>query len=110
MFATGEYDCLIFSQKLSSGEYFCVYVAGDNNVVGLIHTNLDSSDILDAHMTDEDVVDAIVYDMMEEMERKNAKIWDDSDYSSREEHILTLLRDISLRWGVVCLLPENMTA
>ena len=37
-------------------------------------------------MTDADVFDTMVDDILEAMERKNGKIYDNSDYICEEEH------------------------
>ena len=86
MSATTEYDHLIFPQKLSSGNYLCVYSGGHNNVVGLICTYTYNEDTPEDYMKNEDMVDTMVDDIMEEMERKNGKICDNSYSSCGEEH------------------------
>ena len=67
MSATGEDDHLIFPHNLSSVDYLSIYDAGDNNVVGLIHTNPDSADTTEPYMKDEDVVDIMGYYIMDPM-------------------------------------------
>ena len=75
MSATIEYEQLILPHKFSSDYYFFVYAARENNVVGLIHTTPDSSDIPEADIPDEDLVDTMGYGMLESMERKNDNIY-----------------------------------
>ena len=70
MSATREDDHLIFPQKLSSSDYFCVYDSGDNNVVSLIHINTYSAYTPYDYITDEDMVDTMEDDILEEMEQK----------------------------------------
>ena len=79
MYANIEDDQLIFTQKFSSFDYFFFYASGDNNVVSLIQPTPDSEDTLEDYMPDEDVVDKMGYDIIEAMELKNGKIYDDSD-------------------------------
>ena len=79
MYANIENDQLIFTQKFSSFDYFFFYASGDNNVVSLIQPTPDSEDTLEDYMPDEDVVDKMGYDIIEAMELKNGKIYDDSD-------------------------------
>ena len=86
MSAIGEDEHLIFTQKFSSGDYFFVYSTCDINFVGLIHNTPDSTDTLEAYAIYEYVVDTMGYDMLEEMELKNVRICDDSDYSCGREH------------------------
>ena len=82
--ANGWYDHFIFPQRFSSGDYLFVYADGDNNVVGLIHSTLDSEDTPEYCVPDEYMVDTMGDNIMEEMERKNRKICDDSDSSFGE--------------------------
>ena len=79
--STGEDEQFFFTQMLSSGDYFFVYAAGENNGVGLIQPTPDSVDTPEAYITDEDVVDTIIVDILEAMELKNGLMCDDS-YSS----------------------------
>ena len=50
MSTTGEYDQLVFPQKLSSDDYLFLYDYDEYNVVDLIHTTTYSSDTPDAEM------------------------------------------------------------
>ena len=72
---------MIFTQKFSSVGYLFVYIAGENNVVGLIYPTTDITDTMEAYMTDYDMVDTMGYNMLEAMELKNDNICDDYDYS-----------------------------
>ena len=64
MYDAIEYDHLVFPNKFPSGDYFFVYDASDNNVACLIQPTPNSADTPNAYMTDEEVVDTMVYDMM----------------------------------------------
>ena len=86
MSTNAEYDHLIFTQKLSYGDYLFVYADGNNNIFGLIHPTPDSEYTLEVYITDEDVVDTMGDDIMESMEIKNGNIYDDYDYIFGEEH------------------------
>ena len=77
---------LDFSQNLYYGDYLFVYAYDDNNVVALINPTPESADTPEAKMPYEEVVDTMGYDMLDEMEQKNGKICDDSDYICGEEH------------------------
>ena len=79
--ATGEDDHLIFTQKVSSGNYFFVCDNGDNNVVGLIQPDTDITDTPESYIPDDGGVGTMRYYMLEAMEIKNDNICDDS-YSS----------------------------
>ena len=59
MSATREDGHLIFTQKLSSGDYFFVYADGDNNVVGLVQPTPDSAYTPEAYMSDGYVIDTL---------------------------------------------------
>ena len=83
---TGEYYHFIYTQKFSSADYLFVFGSGCNNVVSLIHTTTYSKDTPEAYMPDGYVIDTIVYDILEAMELKNGKIFDDSDSRFGEEH------------------------
>ena len=63
---------MILPYKLSYGDYFFVYDASDNIFFGLIHPTPDSADTPEAYMIYKDVVDTMVDDMLEAMERKMA--------------------------------------
>ena len=52
----------------------------------MIHPTLESADTPEAKILYEEVVDTILYYMMDEMELKNAKIFNESDSSCKEEH------------------------
>ena len=67
MSATREDENLILPQKFSSGDYLFFYDAGDNNVVGLLHTCTYSEDTPQAYNTDDDVVDIMGDDMLDAM-------------------------------------------
>ena len=62
--ATGEDDRLLFTQRLSSSNYFFVYAAGENNVVGLIQPTPDITYTLEAYITYDDVIDTMLDDIM----------------------------------------------
>ena len=66
----------MFTQNFSYGEYLFFYASGENNVVSLIQSNPDSADTPEAYITDEDVVNTTVDDILEAMEQKNGKIYD----------------------------------
>ena len=70
---------MILPQKFSSVEYFFVYYAGDNNVVGLIQPTPGSADTPEAYITDEDVFYTMGCYFLEAMERKNGTICDEFD-------------------------------
>ena len=82
--STGEDDHFIFTQKISSHDCLFVYSAGDNNIFGLIQPTQDSVDTSEAYMIDNYVVDTMGDDMLEAMEPKNGKIFNDSYYSCGE--------------------------
>ena len=63
-----------FTQKFCSGDYFFVYADGDNNVVGLMQPITYSVDTPEAYMSDEDVVDTMIDDIMDATEIKNGNI------------------------------------
>ena len=86
MSATWEDEHLIITQKFPSGEYLFVLVAGENNVVGLIHNTPDIADTPEAYNKVEDVFDTMGYDILEAMELKNGKIFDDSYSRCGGEH------------------------
>ena len=75
-----------FSQKFYSGDYLFVYASDDNNVDVFIQTTPYSADTPEDEMPYEEVVDTMGYDMLDEMEWKNGKICDDSDFRCGEEH------------------------
>ena len=77
MSTTGEYDQLIFPQKLYYGDYFFVYDAENNNVVGLIQKHPESGYTTESDIPYKDVVDTMVDGMMEAMELENGIICDD---------------------------------
>ena len=77
---------LDFSQKVYSSDYLFVYDSDNNNDVVLIHTTPENADTPEADIPYEEVVDTMGYDMLDEMEQKNGKICDDSDYICGEEH------------------------
>ena len=59
---------MIFTKKLFYGDYLFVYTSDDNNVVVLIQLTPYVADTPEDEMTDEEVVDTMVYDMMDSME------------------------------------------
>ena len=65
MSTSGEDDHLIFPQKFSSGDYFFVYAADDNNVVVLIQATLESEDKLEDEILGEDVVYTMLDDILD---------------------------------------------
>ena len=65
-----EYNKLILPQKFSSGDYLFSYYADDNNVVGLIQITTESADTPEDEIPDEDVIDTMVYDMLESREHE----------------------------------------
>ena len=67
MFAIGEYDQFVFTQKFSSIDYFFVYNNCDNNAVHLIHPTPDIADTLEDFIPDENFLHNMVDDMMETM-------------------------------------------
>ena len=91
---------MIFPQKLSSGDYLFVYDACDNNVVGFIHPTPDSADTPEAYITDEDVVNTTVDDILEAMEQKMVR------------YVITLILDVggNIKWVMtltLCLTPSK---
>ena len=56
MFTTIEDYHLISPQEFSSSDYYYVYADDEDNVVGQLQTTPKSSDILEAEIPDEDVV------------------------------------------------------
>ena len=81
MSATGEDYHFIYTQKLSSGDYFFVYDYGDNNVVSLIQPTIYIVDRPEAYIKGQYLSDTMVYHMLDSMEQKNTNIRGDS-YSS----------------------------
>ena len=79
MSSTVEYCHLMFPQKLSSSDYLFFYADGENSVVGLIQPTKDSADTPEVYISYEDVVDNMGYYMLEGMELKNGKIYDEYD-------------------------------
>ena len=69
MFSTGENRLFICPYKFYSADYFSPYDSDENNVVSLIQTILQITDKLEAGITDYDVVDTMVDDMIEAMIR-----------------------------------------
>ena len=51
-----------------------------------IQPTIECADTLESYITDDELVDTMVYDMLEEMEWKNGKICDESDSRYPEEH------------------------
>ena len=66
-------------QNFSSDDNLFFYTSGDNNVVRLIQPTPDSAYTMESYITDEDVVNTMVDDILEAMELKNGKICDASD-------------------------------
>ena len=86
MSATGEYDPFVFPHKFSSGDYYFVYAAGENNFVGLLKPTPESSYTSEAKIPYEYMVANVGEDMLEVIERKNGHIYDYSDYICGEKH------------------------
>ena len=67
MFTTIEDYHLISPHKLSSSDYYYVYDDDEDNVVGQLQTTPKSSDILEAEIPDEDVVNIMGDDILDAM-------------------------------------------
>ena len=67
MSVTREDDHLFFTQRFSSGDYYFVYAADNNNVVGLIHPTPESADTSEDETPYDYVVGNMVDHMLEEM-------------------------------------------
>ena len=67
MFTTIEDYHLISTQEFSSSDYYYVYADDEDNVVGQLQTTPKSSDILEAEIPDEDVVNIMGDDIMDAM-------------------------------------------
>ena len=63
-----------FLPKFSSGDYFCVFASGKNNVVVLINPATESLDKPEYEIKDEDVVDTMGDYMLEATEQENGNI------------------------------------
>ena len=74
---------MIFQHKLFSGDYLFVYASDKNNVVVFIHPTPDNAYTPGDDIPDEEVVDTMLYDMLEVMGLKNGKICDDYDSRCR---------------------------
>ena len=86
MYAIREYYRFIFPNKYYSGDYYFVYASDDNNVVGLLQPTPYISNIPEADIPDEYVVDTMGSDMMDKTERENVQIYNDYDSRRVEEH------------------------
>ena len=86
MSTTGEDGKFICSQKLSYDDYLFFYDDDYNNVVDLINTTPESEDTPQAEISDEDLVDTMLDDMLDDMECGNDRICDDDYYICGQEH------------------------
>ena len=94
MTATGEDDHFIFTQKLSSGHYFCVYDDADKHAVGLIQPDTDSGETMEYYIPDQGAVGTMGDDILEAMELKMVR------------YVMTLILAVgsNMRWNMTLII------